>query len=55
MLTASCSHLRPEQGGRPKYHNKDTLVSKLCLLFEKLHEVHIDPWNGTLKDWIKRG
>ena len=52
MPTESCNHSRPEQGGHPQYHNKDTLVSNLCLFFERLHELYIDPWYGTLKDWI---
>ena len=53
-LTESCNHLRSEQGGRPQYHNKDTLVSNLCLLFKKVHEVLIYAWNEILKDWIKK-
>ena len=52
ILTASCNHLRIEQGGCPEYHNKYNLVRNLCLLFKKVHEVHIYPWNGTLKDCI---
>ena len=52
MLTASCNHSKPEQVGRRQYKNKDTLVNNLCLLFKKLHEVHIYPQNGILKDWI---
>ena len=52
MLTASCNHLRPEQGGHTQYHNKYTLVSNLCILLERVQEVYIDPSYGTLKDWI---
>ena len=54
MLTVICNHSGSEQGGRPQYHNKDTLVSNLCLLFKKVHEVYIDSRNGTLNDWIKK-
>ena len=43
-----------EQGGCPQHHNKYTLVSNLCLLFEKLHEVYIDPRLGTLNYWINK-
>ena len=51
MLTEIFNNLSPEQASRPQYHNKDNLVSNLCLLLKKLHEVHIDPCNGTLKYW----
>ena len=52
MLKASCNNLSLEQGVHPKYHNKDTPVSNLCLLFKIVHEVYINPRHGTLKDWI---
>ena len=29
-------------------------MSNLCILFKKLHGVHIDPRNGTLKDCINK-
>ena len=54
MLTASSNHLRPEQRGCPQYHNKDTLMSNLFILFKKVHEGHIDPRNGTLNNWINK-
>ena len=54
MLIAGFNHSRPEQGGCPQYHNKDTLVSNLYHLFNKLHEVHIYTRNETLKDWINQ-
>ena len=34
MLTSSCNNSKPEQGGRPQYHNKYALMSNPCLLFE---------------------
>ena len=50
ILTACCNHKRLR--GRPNYHNKDTLVKNLKLLFTKVDEVRIDD-KGSLKDWIK--
>ena len=52
ILTSSYHYSRPEQGGRPQYHNKDTLMSNLCILFKKLHWFHIEYWYGSLMDWI---
>ena len=50
MITACCNHRR--SSGRPQLHNKDTLVSNLVLLFERIEYVNIDA-KGNLKDWIK--
>ena len=52
MITACCNHPRCEDHGRPQYHNKDTLVDNLKLLFEKVEYVKIDD-KGSIKDWIK--
>ncbi|EJK53731.1 hypothetical protein THAOC_26768 [Thalassiosira oceanica] len=38
--------------GRPQLHNKDTLVSNLQLMFERIEYVNIDA-TGRLQDWIK--
>ena len=50
MITACCNHRR--SSGRPQLQNKDTLVSNLVLLFERIEYVNIDA-KGNLKDWIK--
>ena len=50
VLTKKFNHSRPEQVGRSQYHDKETIVSNLCLLFKKVHEVHIYPRYGTLND-----
>ena len=52
MITACCNNKRHKKGGRPQLHNKDTLVSNLQLLFDKVNYVMIDD-QGSLKDWIK--
>ena len=54
MLSASCDNLKTEQGGWPQYNIKDTLLRNLCFLFKRVHGVHINPWNGTLKDFINK-
>ena len=50
MITACCKHKR--SSGRPQLHNKDTLVSNLQLMFERIEYVNVDA-TGRLKDWIK--
>jgi len=50
MITACCNHKR--SSGRPQLHNKDTLVSNLQLMFERIEYVNIDA-TGRLQDWIK--
>ena len=52
MLRASDNKLRTEKGGHPQYHNSDTFVINHCLLFKKIHEVHIDSRYETKKDCI---
>ena len=51
MITACCDHKR--SSGRPQLHNKDTLVSNIQLMFERIIKyVNVDA-TGRLKDWIK--
>ena len=48
MITACCDHKR--SSGRPQLHNKDTLVSNLQLMFERIDYVNVDA-RGNLQDW----
>ena len=52
MITACCNHPRRFDHGQPQYHNKDTLVDNLKLLFERIEYVKINN-QGSIKDWIK--
>jgi len=49
MITACCHNTRLAQ--RPHYHNKDSLVKNLKLLFAQVDDVEIDH-QGSLKHWI---
>ena len=41
MIAARCSHRRSPQRGWPQLHNKDTLVSNLHLILERLECVNL--------------
>jgi hypothetical protein len=49
MITACCSNTRLD--GRPRYHNKDSMVKNLKLLLQAVPGVVIGD-KGSLKDWI---
>ena len=52
MLTTYSSHKR--RPGRSYFTNKDTLVKNLELLSERVEEVHVDPWQGSMVNWTTR-
>jgi len=49
LITACCSQKRLAQ--RPNFHNKNSIVKNLKLLFVDVQDVVIDD-QGSLKDWI---
>jgi hypothetical protein len=51
MLTTCCNNSRKR--GRPYTTNKDTIVTCLVLLFERVPEVTIDQSQGSMIDWVK--